>query len=501
MWAATLSWLTWRTYGPNPIGFAATRGPLLSPDAFFYSVHAGPRQVGIASLTVDTVSDGYRLVERIGLDLPIQPTSPRSQYLREFTLDSALGLVSFRIARDLTGGTETLTGIRVGDSLLVVTSESSHGRYTWRVPVHNPMPAIAGPMRLARESRLRRGTHLRYTYFDPLAVRLRSRDLAVTAESSFVVSDSAVYDSAAARWFAVHADTLRAWRVDQVDGGANAFVWVDGRGLPLRGGAPGGLTLDRAAFEIVNLNYQRRLRGRQAPDPLWIVPRTAPASGVPFTGSGPDSMLVRLIGAAPVARIGPVIAGPFQELRGDTLALHVARLDSLTPGFTLPARDSSRRQWLEDEPLLGLGSPEVDSLSRAILAGETDPVRATVLLTRWVARSIQPAAVAGVVAAPRVLAQRRGGVNEHTLAFVALARAAGLPAREVSGALFARGRFYLHSWAEVYLGEWVPVDPSAGQAPADAGHLRFATAEPADPLELLTLIGGLRFEPLHPTSR
>lgn len=501
MWVATLGWLTWRTYGPNPTGFAASRGALLSPDAYFYSVSAAGRQVGVASLTIDTLPQhGIRLVERTGLDLPVQTSRPHSQYVREFALDSMLDLVSFRLTRDVPGGSETITGLRVGDSLLVVTSESPEGRVTWRVPVHQPRPAIAGPMELARESRLRQGTRVHTTYFDPLAVRRRTRDLLVVAESTFVVSDSAVYDSAAARWFAVPGDTIQAWRVIAIDGEANTSLWVDGQGLPIRTGQGDGLVFDRAAFEVVNLNYQRRRRSRQPGDSLALVPRTAMASGIPLPRRGPDSLRLTLTGPVSATRLGAVLVGPFQNLRRDTLTVRRADLKGLAPGFTLPSADSTLQPWLEDEPLLGTTSPGVDSLARTILRGETDPVRATQRLTDWVARTIGPSQEAGTVAVPRILSRRRGGVNEHTLVFVALARAAGLPARAVSGALFARERFYVHSWAEVYLGAWVPVDPSAGQVPADAGHVRLATDRLADPLYLLTLTGGLRFEPLHPTS-
>ena len=37
------------------------------------------------------------------------------------------------------------------------------------------------------------------------------------------------------------------------------------------------------------------------------------------------------------------------------------------------------------------------------------------------------------------------------------------------------GRFYYHAWAEVMLQRWVGVDPTLGQFPTDATHLRLVT--------------------------
>jgi transglutaminase-like putative cysteine protease len=89
---------------------------------------------------------------------------------------------------------------------------------------------------------------------------------------------------------------------------------------------------------------------------------------------------------------------------------------------------------------------------------------------------------------------RRGDCNEHTVLYVALARAIGLPARTAAGLVYLNGSFYYHAWPEVYLNGWVPVDPTFGQFPADAAHLRFVVGGLARQLELVTLIGRLTID-------
>ena len=102
----------------------------------------------------------------------------------------------------------------------------------------------------------------------------------------------------------------------------------------------------------------------------------------------------------------------------------------------------------------------------------------------------------GVPSALQVLNSRVGDCNEHTQLYVALARAANVPARVVSGLAYVDGKFYYHSWPEVLLQDWVAVDPTFGQFPADAAHLRFVIGGLTKQTEILRLIGNLRIDVL-----
>ena len=57
--------------------------------------------------------------------------------------------------------------------------------------------------------------------------------------------------------------------------------------------------------------------------------------------------------------------------------------------------------------------------------------------------------------------------------------------------MYLNGRFYFHAWPEVYLRGWVAVDPTFGQFPANAAHLRFTIGGMAQQIDLLRLIGHL----------
>ena len=103
-----------------------------------------------------------------------------------------------------------------------------------------------------------------------------------------------------------------------------------------------------------------------------------------------------------------------------------------------------------------------------------------------------------------VLRQGKGDCTEHTRLFVALARAAGIPAREVKGLVYATyGQggpgLYWHAWAEVKVGEaWIAVDPTFGQDVADATHVALGRGTRQDAIALVGSLAVTRVETRKP---
>jgi len=86
--------------------------------------------------------------------------------------------------------------------------------------------------------------------------------------------------------------------------------------------------------------------------------------------------------------------------------------------------------------------------------------------------------------------------------YVALARALGLPARTAVGLVYLNGAFFYHAWPEVWLGgDWVAVDPTFDQAPADAAHIRFVVGGLAQQVEIVRLIGRLGIDVVQAVER
>jgi transglutaminase-like putative cysteine protease len=202
------------------------------------------------------------------------------------------------------------------------------------------------------------------------------------------------------------------------------------------------------------------------------------------------SLRLRVSGAVPGS-----LGSAGQRAHGDTLELRTAA-DPIAR-YRLPELpDPALARWLAAEPLVQSDNPRIRAQARRLVGRERDPARAARALLDWVRTALRTAPGTGLPNAVRVFETRRGDCNEYAVLYVALARAAGIPARTVSGILALGGRFYYHAWSEVYLDDWTAVDPLLGQFPADAGHLRFAVGGLARQVELLPLTGALRLEEL-----
>jgi transglutaminase-like putative cysteine protease len=152
--------------------------------------------------------------------------------------------------------------------------------------------------------------------------------------------------------------------------------------------------------------------------------------------------------------------------------------------------------FLDPEPLLEVRHPEIVLLAHRLRGTDTDPRVVAERINKWVYDSLQKTITIGVPSALATLRARRGDCNEHTQLTVALARAAGVPARVAAGLTFVDGKFYYHAWPEVWLERWVAIDPTFGQFPADASHLRFTVGGLGRQAELLRLMGPLRIDVL-----
>jgi transglutaminase-like putative cysteine protease len=132
-----------------------------------------------------------------------------------------------------------------------------------------------------------------------------------------------------------------------------------------------------------------------------------------------------------------------------------------------------------------------------ILSGEKNAREAAKKLNDWVYAAIAKKPVVSIPSALEVLNQREGDCNEHTALYTALARASGLPTRMAAGIVYMENGFYYHAWPEVWVGHWMPVDPTFNQFPADATHIRFITGNLDRQSDIIKLVGKLKVEVLE----
>ena len=492
-WLGALGWLLAReTGGPRGLLVGdATRS--VEPGALYYAVSLGGVRVGFASNTLDTVPDGLRVEDLLLLEVPALGTIQRTEARTVAELTNSLRLLRFEARLAGSAGHFTATGEVSGDSLLTVELTSADSRQHVDVRLDEPivLPTYM-PLRVALGGDLEVGNTYSLQTFDPLLLQNRAVSVDVVDDSILIVPDSATFDSTAMEWVVARWDTVPAWRIKQTMSGVSMDAWIDGFGRMVSASSPLGLTVERTAFEVAYFNFRDRDRDAAIASfrSVDIIHQTAIASNVELS----DDRDERRVVLGGVNLDGFDLAGGRQSLAGDTLIVRREDRTTLNPSYRIPAGGPALNPYVTPEPLIQSADPRVQAQARQIVGRTREPVRVTQLLNDWVYTTLEKRITIGVPSAVEVLETRRGDCNEHAILFVALARAVGLPARTAAGLVYSQGSFYYHAWPEVYLGDWVAVDPTFGQFPADASHLRFTIGGLARQVELIRLIGRLSLD-------
>ena len=490
VWVGAIAWLVGRERFRPRSTLLSEAALNVSPAATYYRVLLGGEQIGFASNLVDTLPDAIRVENAMLLQIPALGEVQRVDARTVAELSRTLRLRTFEATLRSEAARFAARGTVEGDSVLRVEIESADSRRTITVPLREPI-VLEGllPLQLAFGGELAVGRTYNIQIFDPLVLEQRDVAVTVTAESTMVVPDSAALPEGDALWVAARWDTVHAWQVSQRVSGIEVEAWIDESGQIVHATSPVGFTLERTAFEIAYENFRRRDPSATTFAASDIIRQTAIASNAPIPDGAAQSLRVRLGG---VALEGFDLTGGRQTLEGDVLTIAREPSEDLVARYRLPA--DTLAELLAAEPLIQSDDARIVAQARQIVGRQRDPRRAAELLNAWVYEQLSKQITVSVPSAVDVLEARRGDCNEHTVLYVALARAAGIPARTAAGLVYVDGSFYYHAWPEVFLGDWVAVDPTFGQFPADAAHLRFTIGGLARQVELIRLIGRLELE-------
>jgi hypothetical protein len=411
----------------------------------------GPVLVGRAETTISATL-GARAVSRSTFDEKVYEARPGGR------------LLAFTSRREGDGGARSLQG-RCDASGCTVTVVAEGKREERRIPPPGETADDADAARLVAATRAaRRGVQLDPDRLAPKAMETRfvRRDVVAAAGVEVPVSI-----------------------VEEREAGARAATVVtiagDGRVLEIRVG-------DGVVAKAEPDSVAKRL------DEVDLFGLTRVKLAAPPPRDVPGALRFRVRGLpAEFAKDDPrqeVAAGA-----GGEVAITVT---AAPPAAADPAKDPPRGRAPKGQDELLAATPDVDADDPRIrklareLAGDRRGVYATARrLNDAVYRRLEKVYGSSRDRASEVLAAGRGDCTEHTLLFVALARAAGVPARQVHGLVYARygdgvDALYWHAWPEVLAGEeWIAMDPTFGQPVADPTHIALGRGTQVDTVGLL----------------
>jgi hypothetical protein len=385
-----------------------------------------------------------------------------------------LALVEFEYHYRIDGSELLVSGRRAGDALQVsITAGGEPVRQI--LPVSEPLhptsiialyPVVAG-LQLDRK--------YRYLVYDGQLQKL------ATAEQHVVAYE-------ASEFFAGHA-----FKLTTALHGQETTTWIDDMGRPVFELALRGVMIAALEDEARAKQYVVRaaINQREAllefslikPDVPIALPRQTANLRVILEGLGHTPP------PGHFQSCQPVLQGQECEMR---LAMSVTPPESI--GDAQPPS-----KYLEPSATVQSQYPNIRITAREIVGAERDPEQQVFKLLHWLERNIEKAPL-DVFSAVDVLEKRKAECQGHAYLYAAFARALGIPTRVVNGLVYSEqfNGFLFHSWAESWIGRrWTPIDPTFGQAHADATHIKLLEGEaPADLLPLIDWVGRLRIRVL-----
>lgn len=474
-WAGVSGLLVYRSYVRASAANLATDLSRYGAEAQWRGIYYRGEKIGFTvgqTLPTDTgfeiQEDGRMQIALLGADtVAVLRTTAR--------VDRAFALQSFDFSLDPGTGPTRISGVLDGLRLTLTVTSPTSTRTETRTLNEPPSLALNLGRRLAAAG-LTTGARHQVQVFDPAT--LSNAPMTITVGERELIRLSGL--------------PLPVFRLQMQFAGLTATSWITDTGEVVREESALGMLVVKEPPEVA----QRIAVSQRARTDLIQAAAIAPA------------MRYRLDDPRTVQRIVLKLTGaelPQGDLDGagqtaSPLENGTQTIEIRDPrGLPYGAPDPDSARYLAAEPLLESDAPEIIAEAQAAIRGASDQREQAERLVRHVNALLDKKPTVSIPSAKEVLRTKIGDCNEHTALLVAMARAIGIPARIAVGLVYLNGAFFYHAWPEVYLrgpagAQWLPVDPTLNQFPADATHLRVARGGLDKQTLVLPLIGRLRIE-------
>jgi uncharacterized protein YcfL len=185
-------------------------------------------------------------------------------------------------------------------------------------------------------------------------------------------------------------------------------------------------------------------------------------------------------------------------LQDNPLILEIKVPDSLLFVDVSSLNNDRGEEFLKPTLCIQSDAKELKEQAHKIIIGsENDKVKSIEKIMNWVYTNINKRPTASLPSALDVLKTREGDCNEHAVLFAALCRAVGIPCQICVGLVYVENGFYYHAWNKVLLNNWIAVDPTFGQFPIDATHIKLSEGELDEQAKVLSLVGEVKIKVLE----
>lgn len=457
------------TYSIDNTGTVHKKAGSRGPDQEWMEIFLRDRKIGYSHSTLQPLQGGYVVHETLFLRLNLlgRPSLVRSE--THALLDGVFHLKNFKFSIQ-SGVTSFSVQGEVKDRWLMIRRRGSPEK---KIHLKEPLSIGSSLSYIFKKEPLGIGKSFRIAFFDPSTLARKPMVIRVTGRKSI----------------SIHGIPYRAYHLETRLMGQDMSFWVNENGDLLKESGLMGMRLVRSNssratkditgtggeefYELASVKSDRRL---PLPRELrYLKVRLAGIDKTPFSRSS--------------------LNGGRQQYRQGVLEI---TRETVPPAgssfFSRETWSAGMKRYLQPELNIESDDPGIRRAARKIARGEQDPVLVARRLLTWVYGKIDKRPIMAVPSAREVLKTRVGDCNEHAVLLTALLRAAGIPARVCAGLVYARGKFYYHAWTECWLGQWISLDATLNQMPADATHIVLARGSLENQTAIIALMGKLKIK-------
>ncbi|ACM18915.1 transglutaminase domain protein [Geotalea daltonii FRC-32] len=437
----------------------------------WFSISMNGERVGFAHTNVLETADGFELFSEGSVKLKVMAVSRESSSRENYRVGKDLALKSFQVEQTIDGSPMKVKGVVEGKAIKVVI-ESAGNMKNKSLKVKKkilPPPALNfyPPMQGAVP-----GKTYNVQMLDVEGIKVKGVEIKVIGQETLPGGVKALH---------VQNDLYPFVDND---------IWLDLSGNTLKESVRDEMILTRAedALTVQNFIADAAMARKDLildfslikVEPPLSDPEKLQRMAATFSGFPPEFPLYR--------------DARQQATREEDGTIAFKTTKALTVKNANGTQDQSALgTFLEATARIPVDNGEIAAKAKEIAAGEQDRLKIVEKLTRWMATEVKGLAMDS---RPPLETMKIGEGNSqsHALLYVTMARAMGIPSRFVSGLAYIKGKGFLyHCWAESYLGEWLAVDPTFGQLPVNASHIKLVEGESPEQMALVgSIVGKLK---------
>jgi len=439
------------------------------------SIYSDGEKVGYTRIVIDEEGDKTRVDEKSELNVTLlgneQTVTIDAQYsLKDFILQS----FDFKMSSD--AGDLSSSGTMQGEGLRIKVKSVS-GETELTLPAKEGLTIFALLPKWLSERPMKIGQVYKIHLFEPSAAIMGAQ-----AEDLISINKVEALEVIKTE----HSGVVETFRVATEFMGSDYTSWITREGEVLKQTIPPGLT---ASKEPGTDNHPESLSTYD------ITAKTSIPSDVKIKNPRAlEYLRAQLTGLEDMDDMN-FNDGYRQQYENNVIEIR-ARDVSLPADYNLPYKFDSHSAFLSPTNLVQSDDEQIKAKARTIVKDEIDPVEAASQISTWVYKNLKKEGTVSLPSALDVLKTKKGDCNEHAALFAALSRASGIPTKIVMGTIYIDGRFYYHAWNEVFLGQWVAIDSTYGQLPADATHIKLIEGDLKKSGEIMKVVGKIKIKVL-----